>query len=175
LTNVPGIPASEAKMARQVFFSFHHARDVWRASQVRNSWVTQDRDAAGFWDAAEWEAVKKKDQATIEAWIDKQLKGTSVTVVLIGAKTSERRHVGYEIKQSHNEGKGMLGVYIQSMKDASGNTDVKGNNPFGTFHFVRNGAKVVLSTIYPTYDWVTDNGRANIGTWIEGAAKKAGR
>ena len=26
-------------MARRVFFSFHHARDVWRAGQVRNSWV----------------------------------------------------------------------------------------------------------------------------------------
>jgi hypothetical protein len=162
-------------MARHAFFSFHHARDVWRAGQVRNSWVTQDRDAAGFWDAAEWEAVKKKDQATIEAWIDKQLKGTSVTVVLIGAQTSQRQHVGYEIKQSHNEGKGMLGVYIHGIKDANGTTDVKGHNPFANWHIVQNGSKILISDIYPTYDWVTENGRANIRTWIETAAKKAGR
>jgi hypothetical protein len=162
-------------MARHAFFSFHHGRDVWRAGQVRNCWVTQDRDAAGFWDAAEWESIKKKDQASIEAWIDKQLKGTSVTVVLIGAQTSERTHVGYEIKTSHNEGKGLLGVYIHEMKDVSGRTDTKGNNPFANWHFVRNGVKVYLSEIYPTYDWVNDNGRQNIGTWIEAAARKAGR
>ncbi len=39
-------------MARRVFFSFHYERDVWRAGQVRNSWVTKDREEAGFWDAA---------------------------------------------------------------------------------------------------------------------------
>jgi len=44
-------------MARHAFFSFHHARDVWRAGQVRNSWVT--KDSAGFWDAADWEKVKR--------------------------------------------------------------------------------------------------------------------
>ena len=46
-------------MARQTFFSFHHQHDAWRAGQVRNSWVTKDRNAAGFWDKAEWEEVKK--------------------------------------------------------------------------------------------------------------------
>jgi len=29
------------KMARRVFFSFHHERDVWRANVVRHSWVTK--------------------------------------------------------------------------------------------------------------------------------------
>jgi len=34
-------------MARKVFFSFHYERDIWRASIVRNSWVTKpDREAA---------------------------------------------------------------------------------------------------------------------------------
>lgn len=162
-------------MARHVFFSFHHARDVWRAGQVRNSWVTQDRAAAGFWDAAEWESIKKKDQAAIEAWIDKQLKGTSVTVVLIGAETSERQHVGYEIKQSHVEGKGLLGIYINGMKDTNGKTDWKGKNPFVNWSITRDGAKFLLSKIYPTYDWVNDKGREKMGQWIEDAATMAGR
>lgn len=162
-------------MARHAFFSFHHGRDAWRAGQVRNSWVTQDRDAAGFWDAAEWESIKKKDKASIEAWIDKQLKGTSVTVVLIGNQTSEREHVGYEIKQSHVEGKGLLGIYIHGLKDRDGKTDTKGNNPFANWHITQNGSKTLLSNIYPTYDWVNDDGRTNIGKWIEAAAKKADR
>lgn len=116
-------------MARRVFFSFHYERDVWRASQVRNSWVTKDRESAGFWDAASWEAVKKKGTDAIEKWIDNQLNGTSVTVVLIGAETSERTYVGYEIKQSYNKGNGMLGIYIHSMKDQDGKYDFIGKIP----------------------------------------------
>ena len=162
-------------MARRVFFSFHHAGDVWRAGQVRNSWVTQDRQSAGFWDAAAWEEVKKKDAAAIEKWIDEQMRGTSVTVVLIGTQTSERKHVGYEIKQSHSKGNGMLGIYIHNMKDTNSKTGTKGKNPFAKWHIERDGKKILLSDIYPTYDWVNDDGRKNMGDWIEAAANKAGR
>ena len=89
-------------MVRRVFFSFHYERDAWRASQVRNSWVTKpDREAAGFWDAAEWEKVKKQGDAAIKRWIDKGLEGTSVTVVLIGTETCSRKWVRYEIQKSH--------------------------------------------------------------------------
>lgn len=162
-------------MARRVFFSFHHSGDVWRAGQVRNSWVTKDREGAGFWDAAAWEEVQKKDTAAIEKWIDEQMKGTSVTVVLIGAQTSERPHVGYEIKQSHVKGNGMLGIYIHNMKDSNGKTANKGANPFANWQIQQNGQTVLLSSLYPTYDWVSDDGRTKMGDWIEAAAKKADR
>jgi hypothetical protein len=148
-------------MARRTFFSFHHGRDIWRVSQVRNSWVTQDREAAGFWDAAEWEKVKNQSKEAILKWIDKQLEGTSVTVVLIGAETASRPYVKYEIEQSIARGNGLLGIYIHNMKDSDSKTDTKGNNP--------------LPTSYPVYDWVTDDGRKNLADWIEKAAKKAGR
>lgn len=162
-------------MARRTFFSFHFERDNWRAGQVRNCWVTQDRESAGFWDAAAWESVKKKGEDAIHAWIDEQLKGTSVTVVLIGAETSQRDYVGYEIKQSHGKGNGMLGIYIHNMKDVNSRTDTQGANPFANWSIQRGGQKVPLSQIYPTYDWANDGGRENIGAWIEAAAKKAGK
>jgi hypothetical protein len=162
-------------MARHAFFSFHHSGDVWRAGQVRNSWVTRDREGAGFWDSAAWEAVKKKDVATVQAWIDDQMKGTSVTVVLIGAETSTRPHVNYEIKESHRLGKGMLGIYVHNMKDVNGMTGTKGSNPFASHYVERDGKKVYFPEIYQTYDWVNDDGRNTIGDWIEAAAKKAGR
>ena len=122
-------------MARRTFFSFHYERDVWRAGQVRNSWITKDREAAGFWDAAKWEEVKKKGEDAIHKWIDEQLKGTSVTVVLIGAETSTRKYVDYEITESHKKGNGMLGIYIHNMKDSNGKTDSKGANPFSKWNF----------------------------------------
>jgi hypothetical protein len=162
-------------MARRAFFSFHYERDNWRAGQVRNSWITKDRESAGFWDAAAWEEVKRKGKDAIEKWIDNQLNGTSVTVVLIGAETFEREYVGYEIKQSHIRGNGMLGIHIHNMKDVNSRTDTKGKNPFANWHIERDGRKILLSDIYPTYDWLNDDGRANMGIWIEAAAKKAGR
>lgn len=159
-------------MARRAFFSFHYERDVWRAGQVRNSWVTKDRESAGFWDSTAWEEVKKKGKASVEKWIDDQLKGTSVTVVLIGAETSTREYVGYEIDQSHKKGNGMLGIYIHNMKDADKKTDTKGANPFSSHTFKDADGKIVT---YPTYDWVNDDGYNKMGDWIEAAAKKAGK
>jgi hypothetical protein len=162
-------------MARRVFFSFHYERDAWRAGQVRNSWVTKDRESAGFWDAASWEEVKKKGNDAIEKWIDDQLKGTSVTVVLIGAETSRRTYVGYEIKQSHIRSNGMLGIYIHNMLDANARPDSKGSNPFDNWQVEKDARQVLFSSLYPTYDWVNDNGYNRLGDWIETAAKKAER
>jgi len=163
-------------MARRVFFSFHYERDIWRASQIRNSWVTKpDRESAGFWDAASWEEVKKKGEDAIKRWIDNQPNGTSVTVVLIGAETSERKYVGYEIQKSYQIGNGMLGIYIHNMKNQYGRTDYKGKNPFDNWYITRNGQKIYFSSFYKTYDWVYDRGYENLGDWIEKAAKDAGR
>ena len=129
-------------MARRVFFSFHYERDIWRASQIRNSWVTKpDRETAGFWDAASWEEVKKKGEEAIKRWIDNQLNGTSVTVVLIGAETSESKWVGYEIQKSYQMRNGMVGIYIHNMKDQYERTDYKGKNPFDNWSITRNGQK----------------------------------
>src|SRR3954454_15604324 len=100
-------------MARRVFFSFHYERDVWRASIVRNSWLTKEREAAGFWDAGIWEDAKKKGDAAIKTMIDNSLKNTSVTAVLIGKETASRPYVKYEIEQSIGRGNGILGVRIE--------------------------------------------------------------
>lgn len=162
-------------MARQVFFSFHYQSDIWRVSRIRNSWVTQDRDTAGFWDAASWEKVKRGGDEAIKRWIDDQLDGTSVTVVLIGSETAERRYVKHEILRSHELGKGLLGVCIHNMKDQSGSTSPRGNNPFDNFYIEENGRKKYLSDIYSTYDWVSDDGYSNFADWVEEAAQAASR
>lgn len=162
-------------MARHVFFSFHYQRDIVRVSQVRNSWVTQDRTTAGFWDAASWEAVKRRGDAAIEQWIERQLDGTSVTVVLIGAETASRRFVIHEIKRSVALGKGLLGVRIHGMKDFSGRRDVPGPNPFEQLWWDRPWGRQYLAEVFPTYDYVIHDGYSNMNDWIEWAAQAAGR
>jgi antiphage defense system Thoeris ThsB-like protein len=161
-------------MPRKVFFSFHYERDGQRASVVRNSWVTKG-DEAGYIDAVKWEEVKGRGDAAIRRWIEEQLDGTSVTVVLIGAETSSRDWVKYEIQRSYSRGNGMLGIYLHNIKDFKGNTDLTGNNQFGPLGTDATGNAIYFWSIYSTYDWVLNNGYDNLGTWIEEAAKKAGR
>lgn len=160
-------------MTTPVFFSFHYDRDIRRVVQVRNSWVVrpEHEKTQPFLDKAEWESIKRSGNQSIENWIEKQLKNTSVTIVLIGAETYEREWVRHEIKRSHELNKGMLGIYIHNVKDPQNGTDVKGKNPFDYWSITQNGRETSLSTLYPTYDWVNDNGYDNIERWIRTATK----
>ena len=103
-------------MARKVFFSFHYERDAWRVAQVRNSNIITNLDKNPFYDKTEWESIKRNGDQAIKNWIDRQLQGTSVTVVLIGAQTASRRWVQYEIQKSIELGKGLIGVHISGMR-----------------------------------------------------------
>ena len=147
-------------MARRVFFSFEYQHDVSRAMIVRNSWVTQGKEAAGFMDAADFEEVEKGGDAAIKKWIREQLEGTSVTVVLVGSHTCNSKYVQYEIDQSEEQGNGLLGIDISKIKDLRGNTTERcGRIPKGYFFYL----------------WNKDNGYENMGDWIEKAAEDAGR
>jgi hypothetical protein len=157
-------------MARRVFFSFHYEIDIWRVSRIRNSWITKpDRDTAGFWDAASWETVQRQGEDAVKRWINRQLEGTSVTVVCIGEDTANRPYVQYEIDQSYEKGNALLGIYIHNMKDQNGYTSYKGKNPLDLFYVESGYKKTYFSEIYPTYDWVNDDGYNNISDWIEEA------
>ena len=146
-------------MARRVFFSFKY-KDVSRAMVVRNSWVTQGKEAAGFIDSADFEDLKRQGDAAIKNWIDKQLNGTSVTVVLVGEKTCDSRWVKYEIEKSIEIGNGLLGIDVSKIKDLQRNTSERcGRIPKG----------------YDFYLWNNDDGYHKMGDWIEKAAKDAGR
>jgi hypothetical protein len=162
-------------MARKVFFSFHYDRDVRRVVQVRNSWVVRpEGEAQPFYDKAEFEEAKKR-AGGIENWIEEQLKGTSVTVVLFGAETYNREWVLHEIKRSYELRKGVLAIDIHNIKDPQLGADVQGKNPLDYWTVKQNGRDVRLSTLYNTYDWVRDSGYKNMPAWIEAAAKAAGR
>ncbi|MBS1974998.1 MAG: TIR domain-containing protein [Bacteroidetes bacterium] len=143
---------------------------------VRNSWVTKaDREAAGFVDAADFEEVKKGGDSAIKKWIDNQLNGTSVTVVLIGSETSSREYVQYELEQSWKKGNGILGIYVHKIKDKNGNTSSAGKNQFGPIFTNSIDEKKYFWERFSTYDWVDDDGYTNLGKWVEEAAKSAGK
>jgi hypothetical protein len=132
-------------MARRAFYSFHYKPDNWRASQVRNMGVVEGNRPASDND---WETIKKGGDSAIQKWINDQMSGKSVEIVLIGANTAGRKWIKYEIKKGWNDGKGVLGVYVHNLKDSDGNQSSKGRNPFDDFTV--DGKK--LSAIVKAYD-----------------------
>lgn len=163
----------EKVMSRKVFFSFHYGRDSWRAAQVRNCGITKEKNARGYIDAAAWEEVKKKGDKAVKDWIDSQLKGTSVTAVLIGKETSERKYVQYEIKQSYKKGNGIIGIYIHDLESQNKEVDSQGKNPFEICMIDRYGKEMPLPNRYKVYNWTKDDGYNNFSKWIEAAATQS--
>lgn len=147
-------------MARRVFFSFHYQNDIWRASIVRNAHIVDGTAAAGFQDASLWEEAKKKGDAAIQRMIDNALENTTVTTVLIGAETAYREWVDYEIRKSIQRGNGLLGIYIDQIRDQNGRTSMRGPVP---------------SALYGTGATVYEWNSSKFGEWVEAAAKKAGK
>jgi hypothetical protein len=99
-------------MARRVYFAFHYERDIFRVNVVRNSNVVLGTTEAGFFDKSEYDEVKRKNPDEIARRLREKMKGTSVTVVLIGRETWQRPWVAWEIRESIANKNGLLGVYI---------------------------------------------------------------
>ncbi|GAB7231231.1 TIR domain-containing protein [Streptococcus anginosus] len=163
-------------MARRVFFSFHYDEDINRSMIVRNSWVTQGKEAAGFIDKAEFEKIKRNGENAVCKWIDKQLEGTSITIVLIGKETLNRPFVQYEIIKSIERGNAIIGIHIHNLRDMiTQRTTVKGN-PHTIIGYYNDGTPAYFDYICDDlYDYLEDNGYYNLGSWIEKAALKKGK
>lgn len=154
-------------MSKRAFFSFHFGNDVSRANVARNSWVTQGRESAGFIDKAEFEKIQRISERAVKQWIDSQLNGTSVTVVLIGAETFDRPYVKYEIEQSYKKGNAIIGVKIGGIKDMrTGLTSASqsavrmvGKDVYGKALYFNEIASGV-------YDYALEDGYRNLGNWI---------
>lgn len=163
-------------MARRVFFSFHYDEDINRSMIVRNSWVTQGKEAAGFIDKAEFEKIKRNGENAVCKLIDKQLEGTSITIVLIGKETLNRPFVQYEIIKSIERGNAIIGIHIHNLRDMiTQRTTVKGN-PHTIIGYYNDGTPAYFDYICDDlYDYLEDNGYYNLGSWIEKAALKKGK
>lgn len=161
---------------RRVFYSFHYDEDVFRVQQIRNIGVIEGNSPVSVND---WESVKRKGDKAIENWINETMKDRSCVVVLIGNKTSSRRWVNYEICKAWDDGKGVLGIYIDDLVDPRfsqtpplyGRSN-RGANPFdsilltdGTKLSAR--AKCYAPPSIDTYKYIAEN----IETWIDDAIK----
>ena len=157
-------------MARSVFYSFHYQNDINRVMVVRNRWVTMGtQTVSGVIDHADFEKVQRQGDYAIKSWINRQMDGTSATVVLIGAETLTRPYVKYEIRESLRRGNAIIGVYINKIKDFSGKTSVA-CNPHTIIGQYEDGEFAFFDKIADgIYDYVDQDGYNNLGLWVEEA------
>jgi hypothetical protein len=133
-------------VARRTFFSFHYKPDVTRAWVVRNSWVTKvsqgEREDAGFFDSSVFEAAQRKGDDVLKQFLREGLKNSTVTCVLVGAQTTLRRWVRYEIFRSFMRGNGLFAVRIHTIAGFDKMQSAKGPNPFNDLAFTVDGEQV---------------------------------
>lgn len=156
-------------MVRQAFYSFHYKPDNWRASQVRTMGLLEGNKPAADND---WETIEKAGDKAIQKWIDDQLKGRSVLIVLIGENTAGRKWINYEIKKAWKDKKGVLGVHVHNMKDSNKNQSNKGSNPFESFNIGDKSLDKIVKTYNPPYTTSTNvhkHIKENLSDWIEKA------
>lgn len=156
-------------MVRRAFYSFHYQPDCSRAGQIRNMGVLEGNAPASDND---WEAVKKGGDAAIQKWIDGQLHGKSVAIVLIGSATAGRKWINYEIKAAWDAGKGVMGIYIHNLKDLDGNQASQGSNPFNGFTVGTTSMASIVKAYLPPYSdskLAYGHIKDNLSTWIEDA------
>ncbi len=98
-------------MTRRIFISYE-GEDRMRAKGFRllrfNPNVEVD-----FFDRHLLDPVQSQDPEYVRRCINEQMRGTSVTVVLIGSKTHQSEWVDYEIRRTIEEGKGLLGIRLK--------------------------------------------------------------
>lgn len=160
-------------MARHVFYSFHFANDFWRTQQVRNINALEGQTLCN---ANAWEEVKRQGNAAIERWIDTHMQGKSCVVVLVGSQTASRPWVRHEISKGWNEGRGVLGIRIDKLRDNNGATGVPGANPLVGVTF--RGSTRTLADVAPLKVPAGGDSKAayaaiadNIEGWIEEAIR----
>ena len=156
-------------MARRAFYSFHYEPDNWRASQIRNMGVVDGNKPASDND---WETIKGGGDARIKKWINGQMSGKSVAIILIGTKTAGRKWIRYEIEKAWNDGKGVLGIHIHNIKNRDGEQSTRGLNPFSEFTVGEKRMSDIVMTYDPPYITSTNvynHIKDNLADWIETA------
>lgn len=155
-------------MARKTFFSFHYKPDVQRAQVVRKSQFFKDHGDAGFYDASAFERTKNEDPAALKRFLRKEMQGTSVICVLIGAETASRRWVRFEILQALCDGRGLMGVRVHSIADFDGKTVAAGDNPFDLLGVYRKDDVLQVierESVNAKWAYTSDFGKQQLVTW----------
>ncbi len=160
-------------MAKEpVFYSFHFDNDVFRVQQVRNMGVIDGNEPVS---PNDWEQIKREGDASVEKWIDDNMKYKRCVIVLIGSDTAFRPWVKHEIRKAWVDGKGLIGVYIHNLKCPRTGTCSKGSNPFDNWNVGNQSMSNLVQCHDPnSYDAYGDISE-NMQSWVSAAIAQAQR
>ena len=119
-------------------------------NQVRNSWRynnEKSREAEGFFDGSIWERSRRTGPDSLKGLIREGIKNTSVTCVLVGAATYERRWVRYELARSLIKRNGLLAVKIHLLGNQQRHTSHEGPNPLDCMGVYNAGGAIRLAEL----------------------------
>jgi len=113
-----------SKVIRHIFISYQHKDQMKAKGFNLLRWAKNVN--VDFVGRHLLDPVKSKDEQYIKTEIKKQIKGTSVTVVLIGKDTKESEYQPYEIEQSlaKEAPNGILGIKLDKSVDLPKNSAV---------------------------------------------------
>lgn len=158
-----------------VYYSFHYARDAWRVQQIVNMGAIEGQPILN---AQDWESIKRRGDQAIRDWIEEQMKYKSAVVVLVGAETSTRRWVKYEITKAWNDKRPLVGIRVNGLADSNGKVDPLGGNPFAAVTF--DSGTGSLADYVPlfapsgvTSSQVYASIKDNLASWIARAYKRS--
>ena len=153
---------------KSIFYSFHFGNDVMRVQQIRNIGVIEGNEPVSVND---WEEVKRKGDASIEKWIDDNMKYRSCVVVLIGSETANRKWVQYEVVKAWNDKRGLVGIYIHNIKCPRGGTCSQGTNPFDKITLGANGPRLssMVKCYNPSSLYAYSEIANNLESWVDEA------
>lgn len=114
-----------SKVIRHIFISYQH-KDQMKSKGFNLLSYAKNVDV-DFVGRHLLDPVKSKDEKYIKSEINKQIKGTSVTVVLIGKDTKESEYQPYEIEQSlaKEAPNGILGIRLNKSVDLPKNSPTR--------------------------------------------------
>lgn len=97
---------------RQIFVSYHHSNDQWyydEFSRIFNDTydVIQDNSLERVIDSDDPDYVMRRIR-------ENYITGTSCTILLCGAETSQRKYVDWEIKATLDKNHGLIGINLPS-------------------------------------------------------------
>jgi MTH538 TIR-like domain (DUF1863) len=148
----PGFGSLAPATKRNAFFSFHW-KDIMRVNVVRNVWKISHPDSPqmrSFYDYSLWESRKADGDDAIKRLIREGVEYTSAVCVLIGSETWSRRWVRYEIAREIVNGRGLLGVHLNSIRHHQTLTaHTRGYDPLAAMAVGKVQPALELSRIFP--------------------------
>lgn len=158
---------------RNVFFSFHYA-DLMRVNVIRLSGEfkternSTGRSIEGFYDRSLWERAKSEGPDNIKRLIREGLERTSTVCLLVGSETHSRRWVKYEVARSVIDGKGLVAIHVNGIRDINSpyGTKTRGRNPAGSVGVARKSdgryylCEYVSGATGSSWQWYADYTRA---------------